>query len=203
VSNAFMITLLAGVAPPVLKRLPAPDLEHLSVFSSRSREDGRDRYRLHVGYFDDESTAQALLERVRIWYPQAWAVAAGRYTVLERLPSLAAPIKEPAHPPVVPDVGLELTLEPAPSSRSMSEPQAAGVIWGPAPRLQPPLELLLAPALSPVSSPPAVLHTYKGEGALPRAPLAVSDWKAPVSQPKPKSKPRPASWLKRLTALHS
>jgi hypothetical protein len=207
-----MITLQAGVAPPVLKRLPAPDLEHLSVFSSRSREDGRDRYRLHVGYFDEEAIAQALLVRVRAWYPEAWVVAAGRYTVVARLPTLPVLISAPA--PAEDLLGLyplaACDLAPLPLSTvgplADGEPQALAAKVSPALNATPALQsahpvspsLTLAPALPAAD----VLHTYKGDNASPRASLSVSDWTSSASTPKPKSKPTPTSWFKRLTALH-
>ena len=84
---SFMITLWAGSLPPVLARLPDAQLQHLAVFSSRSREEGRERFRLHVGYFDDLSAAERTLHRVRQWYPSAWAVPAERHAALD----LAAP----------------------------------------------------------------------------------------------------------------
>jgi hypothetical protein len=100
---SFMITLWAGSLPPVLERLPDAQLRHLAVFTSRSREEGRERFRLHVGYFDDLSAAEPILDRVRQWYPSAWAVPAERHTALARLPALAALGPSLPVPPVPPD----------------------------------------------------------------------------------------------------
>ena len=112
---SFMITLWAGSLPPVLARLPDAQLQHLAVFSSRSREEGRERFRLHVGYFDDLSAAERTLHRVRQWYPSAWTVPAERHAALARLPALAIdPIRPPdAASSLTPRETLTLLEEPA------------------------------------------------------------------------------------------
>jgi hypothetical protein len=50
----------------------APELEGFAVFRSRRVEDGRDRYRLHLGYFESREDAQRVLPVVRARYPAAW-----------------------------------------------------------------------------------------------------------------------------------
>ena len=83
----------------MLARLPDAQLQHLAVFSSRSREEGRERFRLHVGYFDDLSAAERTLHRVRQWYPSAWTVPAERHAALARLPALVALAPSPPERP--------------------------------------------------------------------------------------------------------
>jgi hypothetical protein len=46
------------------------------VFRSRRVEDGRDRYRLHVGYFESREDAQRVLPFVRARYPASWVALA-------------------------------------------------------------------------------------------------------------------------------
>jgi hypothetical protein len=170
-----MITLWAGSLPPVLARLPDAQLQHLAIFSSRSREEGRERFRLHLGYFDDLSGAERTLRRVRQWYPRAWAVPAERHAALARLPALAAPASSPPVPLAMHD--------------SVDSPVAAACSLTP----RETLTLLEAPA----ASEPAV-HLLRGDGGHPRVSLEVSEWRP--AAPKSSSKSKAASWLKRLTA---
>ena len=183
---SFMITLWAGSSPPVLARLPDAQLRHLAVFSSRSREEGRERFRLHVGYFDDRPAAERILGRVRQWYPSAWAVPAERHTALARLPVLVAPASSPPVPLMPPDAAPEPLL----LHDSVDFPVVAPSSLTP----RETLTLLEEPAAAPG---PAV-DTFRGDGGRVRAPLAVSEWRAEA--PKSRGKPKAASWLKRLTA---
>src|SRR5450756_1637097 len=87
--SSVMITVWSGSLPPHLEPLPVPELAHLDVFTSRSSEEGRERYRLHVGYFADPTAAERVLPRVREIYPSAWVVPASRHRPLVRLKPLA------------------------------------------------------------------------------------------------------------------
>jgi hypothetical protein len=187
-----MITLWAGSLPPVLARLPDAQLQHLAVFSSRSREEGRERFRLHLGYFDDLSAAERTLRRVRQWYPSAWAVPAERHAALARLPALAAPAPSAPVPPVPPEgaavacCALAMSV-PLATHDSVDSPVAAECSLTP----RETLTLLEAPA----ASEPAV---HSGDGGHPRASLEVSEWRPAAA--KSSSEPKRSSWLKRLTA---
>jgi hypothetical protein len=200
---SFMITLWAGSSPPVLARLPDAQLRHLAVFTSRSREEGRERFRLHVGYFDDLPATERILGRVRQWYPSAWAVPAERHAALARLPALVALAPLPPVPPEREPVACgALAIDP------IRPPDAAPV---------PPVPLLMRDSVDstvaapssltpretltlleePAAQEPAV-HTFRGDGGHARPPLAVSEWRPEA--PKPPSKSKATSWLKRLTA---
>ena len=50
-----------------------PELKRFTFFVTRQREDGRERFRLHMGYFPSQEEAEALLASVRDIYPAAWA----------------------------------------------------------------------------------------------------------------------------------
>ncbi|MGH8262486.1 MAG: hypothetical protein ACRETU_00915 [Steroidobacterales bacterium] len=52
------------------------ELEAFSVFRSRKLEDGRERYRLHLGYFDTQQHAEEALAVVRKYYAAAFIAAA-------------------------------------------------------------------------------------------------------------------------------
>ncbi len=76
---AFVINLCASTTPMALPRPDHPELKRFSFFISRRREDGRERFRLHMGYFYTQEEAEQLLTLVREIYPAAWAgVAPGQ-----------------------------------------------------------------------------------------------------------------------------
>ena len=50
-----------------------PELKRFRFFVSRRLEDGRERFRLHMGYFDTLEEAEEWLSVVRDVYPGAWA----------------------------------------------------------------------------------------------------------------------------------
>ncbi len=193
---SFMITLWAGSLPPVLKRLPDAQLQHLAVFSSRSREEGRDRFRLHVGYFDDLSAAERTLPRVRQWYPSAWAVPAERHAALARLPALLAPASSPPVPPEHEAVACD-----APAIDPIRPPDAAPVPLSMHDSVGYPSSLTSRETLTLLEEPAApepAVHTFRGDGGHARAPLEISEWQP--AAPKSSSKSKATSWLKRLTA---
>lgn len=69
----YIITLSSSTAPMALEAPALPELTGLAVFRSRRVEDGRDRFRLHVGYFESIAAAEAVLPKVRRHFPAAWA----------------------------------------------------------------------------------------------------------------------------------
>jgi hypothetical protein len=69
----FVINLCASTSPMALSHPNTPELKRYTFFVSRQREDGRERFRLHMGYFASQEEAEALLAAVRDVYPAAWA----------------------------------------------------------------------------------------------------------------------------------
>jgi hypothetical protein len=59
------------VAPVPLQAPTMPELAGLAVFRSRQVEEGRERFRLHVGYFSSVEAAEKLLPVIRETYPAA------------------------------------------------------------------------------------------------------------------------------------
>jgi hypothetical protein len=219
---SFMITLWAGSLPPVLARLPDAQLRHLAVFTSRSREEGRERFRLHVGYFDDLSAAEPILDRVRQWYPSAWAVPAERHAALARLPALAAlapslpvlpvppereavacgalaidPIRPPDAAPV-PTSMHDSVDSPVAAPSSLTPRETLTLLEEPVPEPAVPEPAVPEPAVQEPAFPEPAAHRSRGDGGHARAVLEVSEWRA--AAPKSRSKPKAMSWLKRLTA---
>lgn len=69
----FVINLCASTSPMALSHPSSPELKKYTFFVSRQREEGRERFRLHMGYFASQQEAESLLEAVRDVYPAAWA----------------------------------------------------------------------------------------------------------------------------------
>jgi hypothetical protein len=98
-----------------------PELAGLAVFRSRQVEEGRERFRLHVGYFSSAEAAEKLLPIIRETYPAALITIApqsnmgslddtamARFSILQPIePTVAAaapanpvPAREPPPAPV-------------------------------------------------------------------------------------------------------
>ena len=74
----YVITLCTASLPMVLRVPFVHELVGFSVFRSRTVEDGRERFRLCVGYFDSATRAHEALAVVRKHYPSAWISCAPR-----------------------------------------------------------------------------------------------------------------------------
>jgi hypothetical protein len=187
--ESFVINLCSSTTPMALTQPQLAELKRYKFFVSRRLEDGRERFRLHMGYFDSLLQAEELLPVVRDIYPGAWAGEAPGKRLRSRdatppaaaatvsvAPTLAA---APA-PAVIPDASLlanaptlepeaELTLvAPLPKALSIATTDAAAT------RLAPKLELELVPEPAPAPMPepealkaPARTTTSKRDAGLP------------------------------------
>src|SRR6185503_15684625 len=72
-TGPFVINLCSSTTPMALSHPDAPELKRFSFFVSRRREDNRERFRLHMGYFSSLAEAEEWLNVVRDIYPGAWA----------------------------------------------------------------------------------------------------------------------------------
>ncbi len=115
--NAFVINLISSTTPVALKPPEHAGLRRFNFFVSRRREEGRERFRLHMGYFDTQEEAEKLLDIVREIYPGAWAgLTPGRG--LRGTPPVAQPDSE-AH-----------AAPSAMAARTASEPQPSAPTRG-------------------------------------------------------------------------
>jgi hypothetical protein len=109
-----VITLVSSTAPVPLQAPKAPELAGLAVFRSRRVEDGRERFRLHIGYFPSAAAAEQLLPIVRTIYPAAIVAlapqanlgsledtAVARFSILKPIDATTAE-PMPAAPPPAP-----------------------------------------------------------------------------------------------------
>jgi hypothetical protein len=74
-SGKFVINLMASTTPMALAQPNHPHLKQFTFFITRRRQDHRERFRLHMGYFDSQQHAEAMLVKVREIFPSAWAGA--------------------------------------------------------------------------------------------------------------------------------
>jgi hypothetical protein len=107
-----VITLISSTVPIALPVLTAPELAGAAVFRSRRVEDGRERFRIHIGYFATAAEAEALLPVVRDSYPWAFAGPAPQTnlgslddTTKARFTIVRAPDAAPAKPASAPAAG--------------------------------------------------------------------------------------------------
>jgi hypothetical protein len=74
----YVINLSSSHTPMPLEMPDVRGFFGLAVFRSRRVEDGHDRYRLHLGYFESRADAERALPAVQRRYPTAWIAAAPR-----------------------------------------------------------------------------------------------------------------------------
>jgi hypothetical protein len=108
------ITLCSSNAPLPMPTFTDARLRGLALFKSRRREEGRERFRLHLGYFQTVTEAERVLAVLRPSWPCAFIAAAPegslgslentaatRFTIVEPLEA-ASPEPSPEPPPVIP-----------------------------------------------------------------------------------------------------
>ena len=64
-TGGFVINLTSSTTPMALSQPKDPTLAQYTFFVSRRREDGRERFRLHMGYFETMQAAEEMLQVVR------------------------------------------------------------------------------------------------------------------------------------------
>ena len=108
----FVINLCASTTPVGLVHPTHAGLKRFTFFVSRRLEEGRERFRLHMGYFDSQEDAEKILDLVRDVYPAAWAgVAPGI-----KLRARGGAVPEPSAPePSAPEATAADTAAAAPA----------------------------------------------------------------------------------------
>lgn len=150
-TGPFVVNLCSSTTPMALAHPQTPELKKFTFFMSRRREEGRERFRLHMGYFATLAEAEEWLNVVRDIFPGAWAGEAPGKKLAERAaatPAAAAPVPAPtpSAQPVVP------TLQAAPTpafkaSQALHKPSAPTKV-APAPAPPKPAAPPAAPAKS-------------------------------------------------------
>src|SRR5437762_7455487 len=86
----FVLNLCSSTTPMALAQTDLPELKRFTFFVSRRFEEGRERFRLHMGYFATLAEAEEWLSVVREIYPGAWAGEAPGRKLRERATAAAA-----------------------------------------------------------------------------------------------------------------
>jgi hypothetical protein len=117
-TGGYVINLTSSTTPMALSQPKDPTLAQYTFFVSRRREDGRERFRLHMGYFETLQAAEEMLVVVRDVYPSAWAGEAPGKKLRAAAPAVATPAA-PAAParaaaPTAPAAPARASAPPAP-----------------------------------------------------------------------------------------
>jgi hypothetical protein len=219
-TGGFVINLTSSTTPMALSQPKDPTLAQYTFFVSRRREDGRERFRLHMGYFETMQAAEEMLAVVREVYPGAWtseapgkklrpnnpvaAPAAAAAPARAQTPAAvaAAPAKPAAPPPApkgaepVPEPAAVAALEPHPFAANPPPPVLKYEFEEPFVLVDDPPEF--KPADIPVVHPPAKpVVSASAQAAKPVAPKAAAP-KSAATKPapakavaKPATKPAP------------
>jgi hypothetical protein len=144
-SNAFVINLVSSTTPVALTRPDHAGLKRFTFFVSRRREEGRERFRLHMGYFNTQEEAEQLLDIVRGIYPGAWAgLAPGRRLGAAASPAAVTAAADAAQSAAqaAPNIAAtSVTAEkPANVGKPMAVAVAAAALMPPAPKAESPPE---------------------------------------------------------------
>jgi hypothetical protein len=173
-TSPFVLNLCSSTTPMALAQTDLPELKRFTFFVSRRFEEGRERFRLHMGYFATLAEAEEWLNLVREIYPGAWAGEAPGRKLRERAAAAAAaqvqhaagpqqrksmPQPEPhpfapapPRPPLVPDPIPVLlpVLQAAPPTPVVPAPQAPAArkpaVAAPAPQVPAPRKPVAAQA---------------------------------------------------------
>jgi hypothetical protein len=200
-AGPFVLNLCSSTTPMALAQTELPELKRFTFFVSRRFEEGRERFRLHMGFFATQAEAEEWLSLVREIYPGAWAGEAPGKKLRARATEAAAaqarhavgpqPSAAPAARPTKPPA-------PAPAARAPSAPSGLQAAPGPVPKLVPTLHPP-APAAAPVIAQRAA--TAPSGKAVPESagkrspPMASSPRPAQAPRPAPAAQARPAPTL--------
>jgi hypothetical protein len=203
-TGPFVLNLCSSTTPMALAQTDLPELKRFTFFVSRRFEEGRERFRLHMGYFATLAEAEEWLAVVREIYPGAWAGEAPGRKLRERAAAAAAAQAQHAagpQPRVAPAAVREAV---APVARASAPPipldvpvvHAAVAQPAPAPpRTAPAVAKAPAAAVAARRAPPA--PTPPARAAVPRpaaaparpaaAPSAAAVASTPRVQPEPRA----------------
>ena len=168
----YVLNLCSSTTPMALEQAQIPELKQFSFFVSRRREDGRERFRLHMGYFATLEEAQEWLNLVRDIYPGAWAGETPGKKLRER--AAAEEAARAAPQPAATRAPTATTVQPGPSRAAASAANSTA-------------QLALSRAAAPVNVP----TLQAAAPAAPEIPVArpVSFQRSQAAQPVPNAPP--------------
>jgi hypothetical protein len=205
--GSFVLNLCSSTTPLALAQTELPELKRFNFFVSRRFEEGRERFRLHMGYFATLAEAEEWLSVVREIYPGAWAGEAPGRKLRERAAAAAAAQAQHAAGPqsrgaldtaqtakrVAVPAPRPPQAGPPPSVRVPVVHAAPHVSARPAPRPAPTVGPLARRAPAPVpaarTAPPPPAGVRRAPTAIP---VAAAPRPAPVSRAPTVRAPAPA-----------
>lgn len=137
-----------------LAQTDLPELKRFTFFVSRRFEEGRERFRLHMGFFGSQAEAEEWLGVVREIYPGAWAgEAPGKKLRARAAEAAAAQARHAAGPQTT----------AAPAAAPIPTPAATRAAKPQSPQATAPAKIpVLVPTLHPPASPPAAKPVSAG-----------------------------------------
>ena len=159
-AGPFVLNLTSSTTPMALAHPELAELKRFTFFVSRRFEEGRERFRLHMGYFTTLAEAEEWLAVVREIYPGAWAGEAPGKKLRARAAAAAA---EQAQHAIGPMPRSALPNIPAAPPAAPERPAPVARVAPPAP-VRPVQQPAPAPAPVPVSVPvarPAASTTFE------------------------------------------
>src|SRR6516164_6936203 len=208
-AGPFVLNLCSSTSPMALAQTDLPELKRFTFFVSRRFEEGRERFRLHMGYFATLAEAEEWLGLVRDIYPGAWAGETPGRKLRERATAAAAAQAQHA---AGPQPQVEAPAARAPVAMPAPRPTARPLVTPPAPMRVPvvhaalPVARAAAPVLSPSSvrpparQPPVPPRTTTASAASQRAapvPRAAAPAARPAARIIPPAKAAPAASMTR------
>ena len=172
-AEQLVINLCSSTTPMSLVRPAFKELERFTFFVSRRREDGRERFRLHMGYFATRAEAEQLLVIVRSVYPGAWVSEAPGKKLRSNNPAGPA-VEEPASAAVAADpaaTGLHRALPMSDETLPVADDLSTSAVRGVAPEV---VQIQRPSAPPPVLSPPKPANSQPAKSASAPAPAPVS-----------------------------
>jgi hypothetical protein len=176
----FVLNLCSSTTPMALAQTDLPELKRFTFFVSRRFEEGRERFRLHMGYFATLAEAEEWLSVVREIYPGAWAGEAPGRKLRERATAAAAAQARHAAGP-----------QPRVAPAAMRTPAAAPVAAAPA-APSPPADRVPVVHAAPPAARRAAAAPVAAPVARPAAPRITSPTAAPKSAAGRASPPAPS-----------
>ena len=124
-AGPFVLNLCSSTTPMALPKAEQEELKRFSFFVSRRFEEGRERFRLHMGYFATLEEAEEWLGAVRDIYPGAWAgEAPGKKLRARAVAAAAAQAQHAAGPPPMASAGNATPARSRPASANVPAPPA-------------------------------------------------------------------------------
>jgi hypothetical protein len=186
-AGPFVLNLCSSTSPMALAQTDLPELRRFTFFVSRRFEEGRERFRLHMGYFATLAEAEEWLGVVREIYPGAWAGETPGRKLRERAAAAAAAQAQHAAGPQtqVPSTAAARVMVSSaarPVTRALVAPPAPAQV--PVVHAAPPMARAAAPLVPPprTATRPAAAspRTVAGSPAL-TAPAARASVKTPLT----------------------